>query len=102
MSSKDSTIGMPNEAQRRHLGTMLHRAFVDIRILARNGDTDQAADLADAFHNIPTFMFSEDFDWSVARRFLETYENMYSNVTGHWPFDYVNSLDKIQRGEDID
>ena len=43
-----------NDEQIEKLFTMIHFAFTDIRMLAHQGKSEQAADLADAFHNLPT------------------------------------------------
>jgi hypothetical protein len=100
MGSQESTRKLLSDTQIRLLSKMVHRALVEIRGLENNGDAEQAADLADAFHNLPVFMFSDDFDWSVARRFLEDYLNKYSLPRAGSPFDYLTFLDKIQEGAD--
>ena len=45
-------IDLPTNDQRAALGEMVQFAFCEIRVIAEDHGT-QAADLADAFHNIP-------------------------------------------------
>ena len=103
MSSLESDTDQLNDKQTRLLSKMVHRALIEIRGPGRNGMAEQAADLADAFHNLPVFIFSESFSWSLARHCLEEYQNKYSLPKNRWPFDYLVALDKIERGaDDID
>ena len=62
---------LPTEEQRRGLCDMLHRALLEIRILGWSGNASQAGDIADAFHNLPIYMISQDFDLDLFRHFLE-------------------------------
>ncbi len=48
-------------AQRKKLCELMHFAFIEIRHLGWSGKAEQAADLADAFHNLPKDMWKEDF-----------------------------------------
>src|SRR5215510_8245439 len=50
----DSRI--PTESERQQLCEMLHFALLEIRMLGWNGKASQAADLADAFHNLPSYL----------------------------------------------
>ena len=103
MALQGSETKTLSQTQIRLMSKMLHRALIEIRGLGRDGKSEQAADLADAFHNLPVYMFSEDFDWTLFREFLEQYLTRYSLPPGRWPFDYLTFLDRIQRGdEDID
>ena len=45
------------DAQRKKLSEMMYWAFLEIRLLGSGGKAQQAADLADAFHNVPTGMW---------------------------------------------
>jgi hypothetical protein len=85
---------VPNEAQHRKLCDMLHHALVEIRMLAGGGHGEQAADLADAFHNLPLEIGRNSF--SVAF-FREAYVVPYYRK---WPdrrlFDYIALLDEIE------
>ena len=53
--------------QRETLCELLHHALVEIRLLAGAGKAAQAADLADAFHNLPKAMWSEEFSLELFR-----------------------------------
>lgn len=44
------------DAQRRKLCEMMYAAFVEMRMLGWEGKSEQAADLADAFHNLPKWL----------------------------------------------
>src|SRR6266852_5160438 len=83
----------PSNEQRQQLCTMIYNAFVEIRLLTNKGESKQAADLADAFHNLPIVMFQNHFRFSWFKRRLETYHEKYST-----PFDYVGMLDDIVTG----
>ncbi len=67
-----------NDAQRRKLGEMMHYAFIEMRLLGWSGKAEQAADLADAFHNLPRDMWSDDFNIEFFRdAFLQVYQRKY-------------------------
>lgn len=91
----------PSEKQIRLLGRMLFYALIDIRGLARDGKSEQAFDLADAFHNLPVYMFSQSFDWSIFRQFLEEYQERYPPPDELSPYNYLAALDRIERGEEV-
>lgn len=88
---------LPTEDQRRRLCEMLHRALLEIRILGWGGNASQAGDLADAFHNLPIYMISQDFDVYLFRHFLEVYQNKYPRPQSSEVdyFDYVALLEDI-------
>lgn len=52
-------------------------AFVEMRGLAFLKEYEQCFDLADAFHNLPFYLHSEQFDWDICRRFLVSYQTKY-------------------------
>ncbi len=90
---------LPTAEQRELLGNMLHIAFVELRALCWNGRSAQAADLADAFHNIPHEMNRYGaFSWDRFRTMLEGYQYKWrtqgSPASG---VDYVSMLDEIRR-----
>jgi len=92
-----------SEKQIRLMGRLLQRAFLEIRYLGREGMAEQAADLADAFHNLPTYMFTQEFSWSIFREFLEEYQKRYPRPNEHSYFDYLTFLDRVEReADDID
>jgi hypothetical protein len=66
------------DAHRRKLCELIHFAFVEIRLLGSTGKAEQAADLADAFHNLPKEMWKEDFSLEYFRdAFLLEYQEKY-------------------------
>ncbi len=93
MSSSDP---LPTEGQRKRLGELLHKAFLEIRVLGWEGKPEQAADLADAFHNLPVEMYGWGaFSWDVLRGDLRHYEQKYGGVRG-FASDYTTLLDEIR------
>jgi hypothetical protein len=82
------------ERERQELCEMLFNALVEIRGLGSEGKARQAADLADAFHNLPAYLWSDEFSLSVFRHFLEAYQQRYPERMG---FDYVKGLDEIAK-----
>src|SRR3989442_708533 len=54
---------MPTEIERQRLARLIYLAFIDIRIFALDGRVEQARDLADAFHNVPLLMYSNEFSF---------------------------------------
>ena len=95
---KPHKIYEPNDEQKQALGKMLHCALLEIRVLGWENKAQQAADLADAFHNLPIFMYSSEFDWSFFRYFIQTYQSKYPRPEGSH-FDYVTDLNKIEKLE---
>jgi hypothetical protein len=83
---------LPTEEQRRLLCEMMASAFVEIRFVSWGGKAQQAADLADAFHNVPREMYGWG-NWSrrIFRGMLESYERKYHDATGK----YVKMFDAI-------
>jgi hypothetical protein len=72
---------LPNEEQRRKLSEMLHSALTEIRAHALAGRAEQAADLADAFHNLPKDMWCDHFSIQDFREaFLEPYHRKWPKL----------------------
>ena len=91
-----------SESQRHELCELLGRALVHIRLLARKGKSAQAADLADAFHSLPTMLYSPIFSWQVLDMFLESYERIYPPSKPGDYFDYRAVLRRIRpSNEDV-
>lgn len=83
---------LPTEPQRQRLCEMMTWAFVEIRMLGWNGHAQQAADLADAFHNLPQEMYGcGGWWWSILREYLQRYQQKYEVSR-----DYVAKLDEIR------
>jgi hypothetical protein len=84
---------------------MLHRALIEIRILGWGGNAEQAAALADAFHELPLLLHSQNFDWRFFRQFLHSYQSKYPRYPAEGSFkpgeyfDYLLLLDKIDKGQ---
>ncbi len=89
---------LPTAKQQELLGWMIGRAFVEIRLLGAEGRSQQAADLAEAFHNIPREMYDDRvFHWSLFRNSLQQYQEKWGNDPATvCKFDYVGMLLDIQ------
>jgi hypothetical protein len=83
---------MPTDAERKILSRLIYIAFVDIRALLLHGDPQQAKDLADAFHNVPLFMHTNEFSLKAFRRFVEDYQQKYADKLR---FNYLQEWDKL-------
>lgn len=90
------------EEQIKSFCEMIHKAFEEIRSLSWVGFSEQAGALADAFHNLPIYLFSPNFEWETARLFIGAYQREYprslrnNTVTGSY-YDYLSILDDIQK-----
>jgi hypothetical protein len=66
------------DVQRKKLGELIYRALVEIRLLSWQKKPEQAADLADAFHNLPKDMWKDDFALEeFGHLFLKDYQAKY-------------------------
>lgn len=84
---------LPTDAQRQKLSEMMHQAFIEMRLLGWDGKAEQAADLADAFHNLPRDMWQIDFSLQFFRdAFLAVYQKKYPVRLVR---DYVAMVDEI-------
>ena len=86
----------PTEQQRHLFCEMMYRAFIEMRGLGFQGKSDQAAALADAFHNLPLMMYQPNFDWAMSRRYFEAYNNEYPSGPETRTADYVAMHDRVQ------
>jgi hypothetical protein len=89
------------DKQRALFGKMMYEAFVEIRNLAGVGLSEQAAALADAFHNLPLYLFSSDFSWETTRMFIGGYQKKYPRILNDQVFtgsynDYLSMLERIE------
>ena len=80
------------ERQRQQLCQMIYRALLEARVLGWGCRAEQAADLADAFHNLPVMLWSEDFSLDFFRKFLEAYRQKYPDGGGT---GYLKMLDEV-------
>lgn len=88
-----SDAKLPTDAQRQKLCEMIQEAFIEMRLLGWNGKAEQAADLADAFHNLPREMWHDDFSLQFFRdAFLLEYQQKHPNGRVR---DYVAMVDEI-------
>ena len=83
---------LPNEEQRRALAYLAYKAFLEMRMLGREGKAAQVTDLAEAFHNLPLMLWRPEFSMSCQRGFFVRYGEKHGVREG---FDYVAELDKI-------
>ena len=91
----DDIVILPNDGQREALCELLHRAFVEVRALARAGKSKQVEDLADTFHTLPQEMFGRGkWDAGFLRQLLDEYQRKYPRET-HGGYDFVGMLDRI-------
>ena len=86
----------PTEEQRRQFCEMIHRAFLDMRGLGFQGKSEQAAALADAFHNLPIAIFQREFDWDESRAYFQSYHTKYPISSEAMTTNYVAIHDHIQ------
>ena len=87
---------LPTESQRVRLLDMVARAFIEIRMLGWSGQSEQAADIADAFHNIPR----EIYGWGcwnirITRGMLESYQDKYHHMDYSGRTNYVAIFNTI-------
>lgn len=97
LSRKYDDLQIPTEQQRQELCKMMWRAFIEIRLLGYQGKSQQIADLADAFHNLPELIYSENFSLKYFRFFLESFHQKYpKNESGG---DFLQMLDKVSQSQ---
>lgn len=87
---------LPSEKQKVQLADMIHYAFIEIRLIVAQGCGEQAADLADAFHNVSIEMFGRGV-WNPKefRSRLEDYQNKYKKGNCDSIFNYLSRFDAI-------
>ena len=83
---------MPTDMERKKLSRLLYLAFVDVRALILDGQPQQAKDLAEAFHNVPLLMHTNDFSFKAFRDFLERYQQQYAEKAR---FNYLQEWEKL-------
>lgn len=89
---------LPTPKQREMLCDMIHYAFVELRLLGWEGKCEQAADLADAFHNIAKEMYGwGGFSWGTFRGMLERYQRKWQDKAAVHGIDFVELLDEVRR-----
>ena len=91
---------LPSEEQCIRLHEMVASAFIEMRLLGWAGKSEQVADLADAFHNIPREIYGWG-QWSrdITRGMLESYQDKYHHESYPGRINYIAVFDSIfQRG----
>jgi len=83
---------MPTDVERKSLSRLIYLAFVDIRALVLDGQPQQAEDLAEAFHNIPLLMHTDEFSFKAFRDFLKGYQDKYADKVR---YDYLQEWEKL-------
>jgi hypothetical protein len=82
---------MPTEAERQSLTRLMYLAFCDLRRLAREEKLEQVRALAEAFHNIPLLMHTQNFSFRAFREFLQNYQGAYANAQ----LNYLQEWEKL-------
>lgn len=87
----------PTEKQRELLCDMIRAAFLELRRLGYAGEAQQAADLADAFHNIPKEMYGWGaFRWEMFRGMLATYQRKWRDADRQSGPHFLAMLDHVE------
>lgn len=81
----------PNEEMKVRLLFIMHRAFVEIRLLLSDNRVEQASDLSDIAELIPGMLIDWHDDHLEKIRTLLT---KYQKKHAVWGFDFVSRLDK--------
>ena len=88
---------LPTADQKRRLCDLSALAFVELRALSLEGRHEQAADLADAFHNILKEMYGwGSFSWSIFRGMVADYQAKWKARQASIMLNYVDKIDEIR------
>src|SRR5829696_8461565 len=96
MSDQSAEYSTLSETQRRELCALVGRALVQIRGLALRGHSEQAGELADAFHALPTMLYAPLFSWESLEVFLTSYHGRYPPAAPGDFFDYLSAIRDIR------
>ena len=98
VSEEQSTL---TDEQRQAICEMISDVFIEVRSLGWQEKATQAADLADAFHNLPKDMFAQGSWWRKnVRHNLETYQQKYPADT--YRTDFLARFDRIMSNDKAD
>ncbi|MEM7791654.1 MAG: hypothetical protein AAF546_09660 [Verrucomicrobiota bacterium] len=87
---------LPTEEQRIKLHGLVAAAFIEIRLLGWAGESEQIADLADAFHNIPREIYGwGGWNVDITRAMLQSYQDKYHAKSYSGTTNYVSLFDTI-------
>ena len=100
LSKKENEFQSLTNKQKDLLDQLLYYALLEIRNLGWLGRAEQAADLADVFHNLPEVKYSNRFSFEWLRCDLEWYQNRYCLERGPGR-DYIKMLNKIKQHESL-
>jgi len=95
----DWTFGderLPTQQEQRSLVRLIYLAFVDLRALAKEGKSEQARALAEAFHNVALMMYSDRFSFGAFVDFLKRYQETFD---GQAQFNYLAEWEKLNGHE---
>lgn len=86
----DKPTNTLDENKRWILSQIISKAFQEIRLLAWNGKSKQAGDLADAFHNVPSIFYGVSYGTiEFIKSELTHYQSKYHQVDFPEQFDYI-------------
>ena len=71
---------MATEPERKTLSIMMSSVFCEIRLLCRQGNETQAADLADVFHNLPLMLYQEKYQQAGSRGHCGLYRSTLTKI----------------------
>jgi hypothetical protein len=80
------------DEQKQKLCEMLYTALLEIRVAGWVDKAQQAADLADAFHNLPIGLWHDTFSFDFFREDLRAYCQKYA-----CSFNYLAAVDEIRK-----
>jgi hypothetical protein len=83
---------MPTDAERKNLSYLMYMAFCELRMLSLRGHAERAKDLAEAFHNIPLLMFTDEFSFQAFKEFLTRYQEKHKETA---QFNYLQEWEKL-------
>ena len=81
----------PTESECKSLARLMYMAFCDLRGLGRDGKMSQARALAEAIHNIPLLMYTQNFSFRAFREFLLSYRDNYAKTQ----FNYLQEWERL-------
>ncbi len=88
----------PTHAQLQSLLHLLANALLELRMLGWSGDAQQAGDLANALHTLPTALLTDSaYDWEDSLETLIGYEQRYHTKT---MFRYAETVRTIRTTPD--
>lgn len=83
--------------QRKNLLRMLTNVLVELRNIDSQKNPRQVFDLADAFHNLPTWLNLDVFSFEHFRMYLESYKHFHPKSGQR----YLDDLEKIIKDENL-